>query len=147
MAGLAAKQVGRQASLQPLLALPAGRGVTAAEGLRLAGLGNGGAGRPVCVDGVGLSRRLGRVEAVSAAALGEGVARRVLQLRQRQSKGANGGAAAAHAARRERVPGAPRAVGGAASAVAGRVWRREGSAGARARQHRRARAGGRRGRG
>ncbi|CCW70767.1 unnamed protein product [Phytomonas sp. Hart1] len=144
MFSLAAKQISRQASLQPRLVLPAGRTVSLEEGRHLAGLANG----DECGPGeVGLTGRLGRAEAVSAAALGGVVAKRVLQLRQKQIKGANGRAAMAHAARGERAHSVLSASRGAASAIAGRMWHRGDSAGARARQRRRARAGGKRGRG
>lgn len=96
---IVAKQITRQATLQPRLALPAGRTVSVEEGRRLAKLVNDEEER----ISSNATQLLDAGGAESPVVLEEGVSKRILLLRQRQNHDANVKAAVAHAKRRQQT--------------------------------------------
>lgn len=99
MLELAAKQISRQAALQPRLALPAGRTVTIEEGRRLAKLVNDEEERLASAA----TQLLDNGAADSPVVLEEAVSKRILLLRQKQNHEANVKAAVAYAKRRQQT--------------------------------------------
>lgn len=137
--GLAAKQVSRQATLQPRLVLPAGRTVSIEEGRRLAKLVNDEEERLASAA----TQLLNDGSAESPVFLEEGVSKRILLHRQRQNHKANVAAAVAYARRRQHIRKAVApAEGDKVQAIAKKLLRQERSSDpAQTAKQRKARAG------
>ncbi|CAD2221354.1 hypothetical protein AGDE_00424 [Angomonas deanei] len=134
---LAAKQIQRQATLQPRLSLPAGRTISLEEGRRLAKLVNDEEERIQTGATQLLDEALG-----SSVQLESDVSKRIILLRQKQNHAANITAALKFAKKQRKNSSIPAGDAEKLKTIAGKVLRKESGSGTETLKARRIRASG-----